>query len=119
MNSLVKKAWIIQHNLEYKHKLNRTLKQRRYQTFLQNRGGYLPSQETLTKWRKTLLYATGLSLTPYPLEVIFCYNQMFKENIIGITTLPGMIFLITGSFTLTLDYIIHKRWNQTNTFIHW
>lgn len=121
MNSLLRKAWIIQHNIEYNHKHHRMLKQRRYQVFLQNRGGYLPSRETLTKWRKRLFYTTGLCLAPYLFEVIFYYPQMFKEDILGITTIPGLLFLTIGSFTLTIDYIIHKRWkqNQVNTIIHW
>jgi hypothetical protein len=120
MSSLVKKAWIIQHNIEYNHKHHRMLKQRRYKIYLQNRGGYLPTLKTLVWWRKILVYTTGLCLTPYPLEIILCYPMMFKEDIIGITTIPGLTFLIMGSFTLILDYIIHKRWgDHVNTIIHW
>ncbi len=107
-----KKMSILQKNLEYNHRFKRMLRNRAYRVFLHERNGYLPSYKKLCKWRKTLFIIAYLSLFPYPFTTIFFYQLMFEEQILGVTTLPGMLFLIFLAFAMTLDLVINKRWNK-------
>lgn len=116
--SFVRKARVFQSSLLYNHSFKKKLRQRSYRVFLQLNTGYLPRIRTLEAWRKRLLYASFISLSPACLMTIidpfWPSTDLLPVSyvILGLFSpviLSGSLFLILLSFSLMFDHVICKR----------
>ena len=124
----VQKARRVQRGLLYYLWFHRMLRRRRYRIFLQLNTGHLPSFRTLEAWRKWLLYASFLSLTPSCLGVLWSWQWVVSDLLVlplpvsGLCSpivLCGMCCVVFGCFGLMVDYVIFKRDKSRRTVIHW
>lgn len=118
---LLKKFRIYQRNIEYNHQFKKKLKQKRYTLFLQRRNGYLPCFETLSHWRKILIYL-GVLFLSCNLMMFFNYLSFFDDHYYFYNSgSPAIMYngvaLIFFVFSGMLDWCIYRRWGNGKSLI--
>lgn len=116
---IIKKAWILQNNIESRWKQRRTTRKQRYDEFLKHPNRKLPDKESLVRCRNNCF------LIILFINIIFLYQFFFYWETVWV--FPGdliyqgvFIFsFMIGIFACIFDYALYKRFGNKISLLDW
>lgn len=134
---ILDRARRLQARIKVKHETNKEIRRHRYQIFLQQNTGHLPSRNKLYRWRIGFIFTAVAFLIVPAVQILFFYGtiwespdplypgmdpslqQLWDSFLNEIPDIFGAIFFILFCFGLTVDWVIYRRWGNKYTIFKW